>query len=605
MPPERHRSGGVHRRLVHWRGRAAMTVRSVHLVPGEAEVGRTRRWRATRMVPVLLATAVLAGCTNTPPPPLVTVPPGSSSSTSTANPGEIVVGVDSVAGGYNPHNLADQSAVTSALATLVLPSVFRPAPDGTPQLDRTLMVSAAVTRAEPYTVLYQIRPEASWSDNAPIAAEDFVYLWQQMRAARDAVHAAGYRLIADITSRDGGKIVEVTFARSYPGWRTLFSGLLPAHLLKDAPGGWANALRDSFPASGGPFSVKTLDRDRGEIALERNDRYWERPSTPDRIILRRADQVGVVEALRNGHDQLALTRVDRIGADLLAGLPAAVHLVSRPSVVSVVVRPTGPHLSQLAVRQAVLALVDRQALIAVGTGNGPPAQLVASAQVLAPSAAGYAPTIPATALTDRARAHRLLADAGYAGPSGGWSRDGQPLRLVIAAPAEREPYIRVAEELRRQLVAEGVNAVVITPTADELFPALAGRSEEAADDGPAAGAHLVVAPRPTGGDPATVLATNFGCLVNQDGAMTSTPASPIGLCDSAIQPTIDAALTGAVALSDALSSVEPALWAQAVSIPLFQEADSLVIRPEVSGVSPGPPDVGPFAGAADWRRSAG
>jgi hypothetical protein len=114
----------------------------------------------------------------------------------------------------------------------------------------------------------------------------------------------------------------------------------------------------------------------------------------------------------------------------------------------------------------------------------------------------------------------------------------------------------------------------------------------------------VVGSRPVGGDPATALATNFGCAARPDGPATA-PLSLIGSCDPAIQPTIDAALTGAVSLPDALSVVEPVLWRQAVSVPLYQEAETLVVRPEMSGVHAGPPFAGPFAGAAEWRRSAG
>ena len=63
----------------------------------------------------------------------------------------------------------------------MLPSVFRPDADGTLQLDPTIATSAEVIDARPFTVSYELNLEASWSDNAPIAAEDFVYLWQQMR----------------------------------------------------------------------------------------------------------------------------------------------------------------------------------------------------------------------------------------------------------------------------------------------------------------------------------------------------------------------------------------------------------------------------------------
>ena len=79
-----------------------------------------------------------------------------------------------------------------------------------------------------------------------------------MRDEPGVADAAGYRLITDVRSRAAGKAVDVVFAQPYPAWKTLFSDLLPAHLLKDAPGSWTGAL-DGVPASGGPFAV-SVDR---------------------------------------------------------------------------------------------------------------------------------------------------------------------------------------------------------------------------------------------------------------------------------------------------------------------------------------------------------
>jgi ABC-type transport system substrate-binding protein len=559
--------------------------------------------RTSRVILAFLGLALLAGCTNAPPPPLVSTPAASTTGNRRVNPGEVVVGVDSLAGGFNPYKVADQSAVTTALATLLLPAVFRPAPDGTPRLDTTLMVSAEVTRAEPYTVTYQIRPEASWADNAPIAAEDFVYLRDQLRSAPGTIGAAGYQLISNIGAREAGKIVEVTFAKPYPGWRSLFAGLVPAHLLKDAPGGWGGALRDSYPTTGGPFAIKSLDRDRGEIVLERNDRYWEQPPALDRIILRRADEGGVVDALRAGHDQLGLLHTDAAGASLMNSLGQAMttRLVPRATVTRVVLRPVGPDLAVEGVRRAVVALLDRDPLITIGSGNGPEAKLRADAQVLAPSMTGYAPTVPAGVLVrpDPALAQQLLTEAGYVKTDGLWSIGGRPLRLVIAAPVERPSYVTMADEVRRQLAAAGVQAKVVTMAGADLI----ANQLTAAPDGVDA-VNVAIAPQPVGGDPATMLASTFGCVSKSDGS-APVALSPIGVCDPAVQPTIDAALTGAISFGDALSVVEPALWRAAVSVPLFQEADTLTVRAEMSGVTAGPALAGPFVTAPQWTRTPG
>ncbi len=554
------------------------------------------------LIAASLGLVVLTGCTNAPPPPLVSTPVATTVPNRPANTAEVVVGVDSIPTGFNPHKLANQSMVTTALANLLLPSVFRPAPDGSPLLDTTLMTSAEVTRAEPYTVTYQIRRDASWADNAPIAAEDFVYLREQLRDAPDAIDGAGYRLISNITARDAGKNVEVTFAKPYPGWRTLFSGLVPAHLLKDAPGGWTNALRDSFPTAGGPFAMKTVDRDRGEIVLERNDRYWEQAPTLDRIILRRSDQSGVLDALRAGHDQVALLRLDAVYTNLLSdiGPIATVRTVPRSTIVSLLLRPIGPDLSAEGVRQGIVALLNREPLITIGTGNGPAAKLVADAQVLAPSQPGYTSTVPTTASPtkpDLDLGAQLLSNAGYLKGTTGWTRNGRALSLVIAAPTERDPYLRIANEVARQLAAQGIQTRVETVPIADLIRRLSAQPTDTSEP-----INLAVVPQPAGGDPITGMATTFGCVIRSDGA-PATAFSATGSCDPAIQPTIEAALTGAVALPDALSTVEPAVWRHAVAIPLYQEAETLAVRPEMSGVDIGPPLAGPFATAPQWRRS--
>nr|WP_054056282.1 ABC transporter family substrate-binding protein [Alloactinosynnema sp. L-07] len=546
-----------------------------------------------------MATVCLTACTNAPPPPLVTSEVPRTEVTRPVNLKEAVVGVDSVAGGYNPHKLSDQSTISSALAAVMLPSVFRAAPDGTPQLDTTLMVSAQVTQAEPYTVTYRLRPEAAWSDGAPIAAEDFVYLWEQLRDAPGVVDGVGYRLISNISAREAGRVVEVTFAKPYPGWRSLFSSLLPAHLVKDVPGGWANVLRDNFPVTGGPLAIKSIDRDRGEMILERNDRYWGPPAALDRIVLRKGDGTSIAGALKAGHSQLALTALDAAGIGAVGTLESAVarQTVARPVVATVLLRPISPAMADSRIRAAVAAVVDRAALVKVGTGGGAASTMQANAQVLAPSVPGYVATGPGPG-PDPARAESLFAEAGFTRIAGIWTSPVAPLNLVIAAPADHPAYVEMAKELQRQMTAAGVSSRVVTPDAAELFttlPAVASATDQV---------DLIVAPLPAGGDPATALATRFGCRPGPDESPAPVPANPIGFCDPAVQPTIDAAMTGTVPLADALAQLEPLLWGRNLTLPLYQEVDDLVVRTDMSGVTPGAPLASPFLGAAAWRRVA-
>ena len=255
---------------------------------------------------------LVAGCTASPPP----APQSTETPKSTPPPplkaSQIIMAIDSIGAGFNPHLLSDQSPVNAAISSLVLPSSFRPIPDPDSstgsrwELDPTLLVSADVTNENPFTVTYQIRPEAQWTDNAPIAADDYWYLWRQMVGAPGVVDPAGYDLITGVQSVEGGKTAVVTFSQPYPAWRELFNDLLPAHIVKDVPGGFAAGLVRTLPVTGGQFRVDSIDPQRDEILLARNDRYWGEPAKPDRILFRRGGvPAALADSIRNGDTQVA------------------------------------------------------------------------------------------------------------------------------------------------------------------------------------------------------------------------------------------------------------------------------------------------------------
>ncbi|MCE0765327.1 ABC transporter family substrate-binding protein [Pseudonocardia kujensis] len=424
--------------------------------------------RRTLLVLGACLLTLAAACTNAPvvqpAPPQPAPPPTAVRAT------EVVVGVDDLGAGFNPHLLADRSPVTQALSTLVLPSVFRPDASGALQLDRTVATSAEVTSTSPFTVSYELNVQASWSSNSPIAAEDFVYLWQQMRSQPGTIDAEGYRHVTDVRSRAGGKAVDVVFDEPYPQWQHLFGGLLPAQILKDAPGSWSGALQGGLPASGGPFRVVTVDRARGEVTLARNDLYWATPATLDQIVLRRMGPQTLAEGLRVGDVDVAMPTSAPEVTKALAPLGGAITTAPAPraTVTDLALRSDYGPLSDVRVRQAVGALLDREKIRAAVA----PDALPADAFGLAPSQQGYAATAPAgaPARPDPATAERLLTEAGYTrGADGAWALGNTPLGIVVAAGAERGTDVDVAEAVADQLRAAGIEVQVVAPPAADLF----------------------------------------------------------------------------------------------------------------------------------------
>jgi ABC-type transport system substrate-binding protein len=630
--------------------RVADTLRNVPI--------RSRRPRATLGALVTVPALVLGGCTVSPPP----APQSTETSQTTTPPPpkatQIIMAIDSIGPGFNPHLLSDQSPVNAAIAALVLPSSFRPVPDpASPtgsrwELDRTLLESAEVTNQNPFTVTYKLRPEAQWTDNAPVAADDYWYLWRQMVSQPGVVDPAGYDLITGVQSVEGGKTAVVTFAQPYPAWRELFNNILPAHIVKDVPGGFAAGLARTMPVTAGRFRVDNIDPQRDEILLARNDRFWSAPAKPDLVLFRRGGTpAALADSIRNGDTQVAQIHGGAATFAQLSAIPdVRTARIVTPRVLQLTLRAGQPALADTQVRRAVLGLLDVDLLASVGAGDDNTVTL-AQAQVRSPSDPGYTPTAPPALGTEAALA--LLAEAGYqiapvdnpAPPTPGTpvpdndrdriTKDGVPLSLVIGVAANDPTSVAVANTAADQLRNVGIEASVLALDPVTLYSdALTNNRVDA-----------VVGWHAAGGDLATSLSSRYGCPALEATAVatapptatpsptspssrppappsstTATPTSPppapdsdalvqapsniTGICDRSIQPKIDAALDGTEPIAAVIDAVEPRLWDMSTVLPILQDTTIVAAGPSVENVSlSGAVPVGIVGDAGDWTKT--
>ncbi len=600
---------------------------------------------------LLVSLLAFAGCTVSPPP----APQSTETSRSTAPPPQrktqIIMGIDSIGAGFNPHLLSDLSAVNAAISALVLPSAFRPVADaGTPtgsrwEMDPTLLTSAEVTNQSPFTVTYKIRPEAQWTDNAPIAADDFWYLWRQMVGQPGVVDPAGYDRITGVQSIDGGKQAVVTFSQPYPAWRELFSNILPAHIVKDVPGGFPAGLARALPVTGGQFRVESIDPQRDEILLARNDRYWGPPAKPDLILFRRAGApAALADSVRNGDTQVAQVHGGSAAFAQLSAIPdVRTARIMTPRVMQLTLRANEPKLADAQVRKAILGLLDVDLLAAVGAGSDNTVSLD-QAQIRSPSDPGYVPTAP-PALT-RTAALGLLESAGYQidteteGPQesthGRVSKDGKQLTLALGVAANDPTSLAVANTAADQLRNVGVAATVlaldpvamyrdalVNNTVDALVgwreaggnlatllasryscPALEATAvSTAAPAGKPPGAPNVSLPAKP--DPVTTTPTSTPAARAQEpGALVQAPSNLTGICDHSIQADIDAALTGSRDINEVVNAVEPRLWEMSTVLPILQDTTIVGAGPSVRNVSlSGAVPVGIVGDAGQWVKT--
>lgn len=294
--------------------------------------------------------------------------PEEAQSGATTQRTQLTVGIDPLSNGLNPHLLADNSRFVSELADLVLPSAFRAG-----VMDEDLLVSAEAidpAAGAAQTVRYVIQPSAQWSDGTPISALDFSYLWRSMISTPGVIGVAPYRAISAIRSSGGGKTVEVDFQEPVAQWQDLFADLLPAHLLGDSD--FATALSDSLPASGGRFTVSSVDRSRQIVELNRNDRFWGSSPAATEVITFRAvsDYAEGTDQVRSG--QMSFLEVtpgqtDSLAYELVSD--SQVRAVSTGRMLSLVQSVSSPLLSDADARAALAVLLNRTQVAQLATGR--------------------------------------------------------------------------------------------------------------------------------------------------------------------------------------------------------------------------------------------
>ncbi|MEI5527784.1 ABC transporter family substrate-binding protein [Streptomyces brasiliscabiei] len=203
---------------------------------------------------------------------------------------------------------ADADPATSRIAGAVLPSMYRLDTSGRPQLNSDYVESAEVVEREPrQVVLYKLNQEAVWSDGREIGAADFVAQWRALSGKDSAywtARNAGYERIEKIERGDNDLEVRVTFARPYADWKSLFSPLYPKQVM-GTPDSFNDGARKKLKVTAGPFALKEIDREDGEVTLARNPRWWGRSAKLSQLVLRAVPRAERAKALAEGKVDIA------------------------------------------------------------------------------------------------------------------------------------------------------------------------------------------------------------------------------------------------------------------------------------------------------------
>lgn len=315
------------------------------------------------------------------------------------------------------------------------------------------------------TYTFFLRPDARWSNGAPVTAGDFVQSWRRILTpslgadnanmldvlqGAEAFRRGSTTDFSQVGARaDGDRTLIVTLARPAPEFlsRLTHWAWLPLYLPDIAANGPVYERGNRWAESGrlignGAFVLKSWRPDQ-EIVVEKSPTYWDAARVRLRAIhFYPTDVLDAEErAFRTGQlhitDALPLGKIEPYRQQT----PSLLRIDPYLATYYYCFNTRRPPLNDARVRRALGLAVDRQAIVdKILRGGQAPAPAFTP-----PGIGDYAP--PADFTTDFAKARRLLAEAGYPGGAG-----LPPLELLYNSSENHRLIAEAVQEMwRREL----------------------------------------------------------------------------------------------------------------------------------------------------------
>jgi peptide/nickel transport system substrate-binding protein len=536
--------------------------------------------------------------------------------------GTISVGVSQAPTGCNPHTVQGDTPGTRLILGAVLPSPFTVNSSGTTSPNPNLIVQSELISTKPETIVYTLNPKAVWADGVAITAADFVYAWDQQKAApaldvESVSSTQGYKDISSVEGSNKGHTVTVKFKTPFADWQMLFANLLPAHVMEQV--GWnptCSTIDPRIDVSGGPFEIASVSPQT--IELRDNPKWWGTVANAKAITVHIASSTSqLAQWMRSGDVKVAQPgSLSPSFLTQMASLPGVQSSVQLSSTLLQLEMASGPqtHLSP-DMRFAIALSIDRNALLNSGAAWAFPGIQVANSHVFVQGQSDYHPLpiqpvdtsttstststtligqggnvdFPTTPVLDQAQA--LMTASGFVRTSGSpWhSAFGVPFTLHVVVD-QGDPFAAAAAPMIRDQLQDAGFAVSLYPVSS------AATAGEILAHG---FADLALLPR-TSGPFASQILSWYSPVVGAPGQNGSedwsgfdNPALTSLLVMASQQLNPDTAAT-------AYEQADMTLWDNMVALPLFAEPTGLVWSRTVGGVQQTPRDDNLLWNAQLW-----
>jgi peptide/nickel transport system substrate-binding protein len=306
------------------------------------------------------------------------------------------------------------------------------------------------------SITFAIRTGVKWNDGTPFTPADVVYTFNLMKSD-SKVNISGLQISSASAS---GNNVTVTFPTSQYTNLENIAGLaiVPQHIWSKV--GEASAYADPNPVGTGPYVLGNYTSQG--FTLVPNKYYWQPVPVKKVYFPAYTTNTAATNALFSGQIDWTGNFIQGLQKNFVAKDPAH-HIGWENAGATNVLIPnmtTWP-TSQLAVRQAISAAIDRTAIGAQGEDGQefPVKSLSALTSPLFDAWAGSGSAASSKANADPATAESILTKAGYKKDSAGfYALNGKEVALKIEDPAAYTDYAQDDQIIASELKAAGINA---------------------------------------------------------------------------------------------------------------------------------------------------
>ncbi|HEX9067625.1 MAG TPA: ABC transporter substrate-binding protein [Ktedonobacterales bacterium] len=378
---------------------------------------------------------------------------------STASSNKTLTAICSVGGSYTQNMSPFSPNVNCGVDGLVYENLEFV--NGITGKETPMLATGHTWSADNKTLTFTIRQGVKWSDGKAFDANDVAFTFNMIKQYPGADGNGLWKKLSSVTATDANTVT-MTFSDAAPVLLPFIEGtyIVPQHVWSSV--GDPTKFTNTSPVGTGPMKLKSFSPQL--ISYQKNSGYWQADKVKVDLL-----NYPVVDSNDTALLKMASGQADWTGIFSAALNTAFVqkdtahnHVYMVPVVpVQIVPNLANPLLSQLPVRQAISAALDRQQMSVSGEAGleqpaSPTALMPGQEAYLDAKYGGKLPEYPAA---DAAKAGQILEAASFKKGTDGIYADagGHKLSFQVTVPGDFTDYVQDLQIAQQNLKAAGID----------------------------------------------------------------------------------------------------------------------------------------------------